>query len=117
MYASFLDKLSTLKNISSKWDETWVSLTIEGTYSETINKSYFEDLFTESSDLGIKSLITFSVLGENISLDSFVEELDDGSEWKLHINKDALSEDENNIIHTFFSLKRSLRIGQVNRIR
>lgn len=102
MYASFLDKLSTLKNISSKWDETWVSLTIEGTYSETINKSYFEDLFTESSDLGIKSLITFSVLGENISLDSFVEELDDGSEWKLHINKDALSEDENNIIHTFF---------------
>ena len=45
MYASFLDKLSTLKNISSKWDETWVSLTIEGTYSETINKSYFEDLW------------------------------------------------------------------------
>lgn len=77
MYASFLDKLYTLKNISTQWRESWVSLTLEGTYSDSINKSYFEDLFTESSNLGIKPLLTFTVFGENVDLDNFAEELID----------------------------------------
>lgn len=102
MYTSLFDKLATLKNVSSHWEETWVSFTLEGTYSNSINKSYFEDLFAESSSLGIKTLLNFSVLGESIDLDNFADELVDGSEWKIHINKDALSQDENGIIHTFF---------------
>lgn len=102
MYASFLNKLFTLKNISSHREESWVSLTLEGTYSDSINKSYFEDLFTESSVLGIKPLLTFTVLGEIVDLEDFAEELIDGCEWKLHINKDALPKDENGIINTFF---------------
>ena len=53
MYTSLFDKLATLKNVSSLWEETWVSFTLEGTYSNSINKSYFEDLFAESSSLGI----------------------------------------------------------------
>lgn len=69
MYASLFDKLATLKNVSSHWEETWVSFTLEGTYSNSINKSYFEDLFAESSGLGIKTLLNFSVLGESIDLD------------------------------------------------
>lgn len=107
MYASFFDKLSTLKNISSQREETWVSLTLKGTYSDSINKSYFEDLFAESSSMGIKSLLTFMILGENIDLDNFADELVDGSEWSVHINKDAFVKDENGIIHTFFLSKRS----------
>lgn len=102
MYASFLDKLYTLKNISSQWEETWVSLTLKGTYSDSINKSYFEDLFAESSNVGIKSLLTFTILDESINIDNFADDLVDGEDWKLHINKDALPKDENDIIHTFF---------------
>ncbi len=109
MYASLFDKFSTLKNVSSHWEETWGSFTLEGTYSESTNKSYFEDLFAESSDLGIKSLINFSVLGENVDLDHFAEELVEGSEWKFHINKDALSKDENEVIHTFFFFTESFK--------
>ena len=110
MYASFLNKLSTLRNISSQRVESWVSLTLEGTYYDSINKSYFEDLFTESSNLGIKPLLTFTVLGENVDLDNFAEELIDGCEWKLHINKDALSKDENGIINTFFLSEEQFKI-------
>lgn len=51
MYTSLFDKLAILKNVSSHWEETWVSFTLEGTYSNSINKSYFEDLFAESSIL------------------------------------------------------------------
>ena len=51
-----------------------MSLTLEGTYSDSINKSYFEDLFAESSNLGIKPLLTFTVLGENVDLDNFADE-------------------------------------------
>lgn len=54
------------------------------------------------------NLVTFSVSGESYNLDSFEEELVDGSDWKLHINKDALQKDDNEIIHTFFYSKDSL---------
>lgn len=109
MYTLFFEKLSTLKNVSSQWEETWASFTLEGTYSSSINKSYFEDFFAESSDIGIKSLLNFSVLGDNIDLDNFADELVDGSEWKLHVNKDALSKDENGVIHTFFFFAESFK--------
>lgn len=110
MYASFLDKLFTIKNLSSQWVESWGALTLKGTYSDSINKSYFEDLFAESSNLGIKPLLTFTVLGENVDLDNFAEEMIDGCEWKLNINKDALSKDENGIINTFFLSEEQFKI-------
>lgn len=102
MYAIFFSKLSVLKNVSSYYDETWASLTISGTYCDAINKSYFEELFIESFSIGIDNLLTFSVSNEIISLGDYADELVDGCEWKLHVNKNALHKDVNDVVHTFF---------------
>lgn len=102
MYAIFFSKLSVLKNVSSYYDETWASLTISGTYCDAINESYFEELFIESFSIGIDNLLTFSVSNEIISLGDYADELVDGCEWKLHVNKNALHKDVNDVVHTFF---------------
>lgn len=105
MYSKLFETISVLHNISSSMEETWVSFDLSGTYSERHNKSYFDDFLAECSNLNIIGLITFIISEEVVNKETYSEEMVEGSNWSLHINKDAIPQDINNIIHTFFYSK------------
>ena len=63
------------------------NLTFEGVYSNRYSSSFFSDLYDAFVREEISKAIVFYIDNERILVSDFIEELDEGSKWKIHINK------------------------------
>lgn len=108
MFQTLFDKISRVESISSSFDETWIALNTRGVYQATHNKSYFVELHEEAANLGL----TFSMFIDNdrVNRANINEELIDGSEWRINIDKTSLHE-RADVINNFFSIKRNFLLG------
>ncbi len=103
-FENIAEKLDIINGISISHSESWSNLTFEGVYSSRYSNSFFSDLYDAFTKEGISKAIVFYVDNEKILFPDFIENLDEGSEWKIHINKASwLSKfDNTHICHTFF---------------
>ena len=103
-FENIAEKLDIINGISTSHSESWSNLTFEGVYSSRYSNSFFSDLYDAFTKEGISKAIVFYVDNEKILFPDFIENLDEGSEWKIHINKASwLSKfDNTHICHTFF---------------
>jgi hypothetical protein len=91
MFAELFDKLYCIDNISNKsqFVENWGNISFSGVYNSQ-NKSYFEDVNSELTKLDIQTSIHFFIGNTAKTFQNFIDELQDGDNWKLNINKNIL---------------------------
>lgn len=106
-FKNIVEKLDIINGISTSHSESWTSLTFEGVYCSRYSDSYFSELYDAFVNEGIVNAIVFHIDNERMDASEFIEELYDGSKWKIHINKTCWLDkfDETHICHTFFYYK------------
>lgn len=99
-----INELNGIKGVSSAFIETWSSLTFKGCYNGTYSKSYFSDLYSIFKENKIEKALSIFLDNEKLQIQAFINELNDGDSWKIHINKNIwnVKPDGRNICHTFF---------------
>lgn len=102
MFQTLFDKISRVECISSSIDETWIALNIRGVYEAAHNKSYFVELHEEADVLGIN--LSMFIETDRIDWNSINDDLIDGTEWRINIDKTSLYEGTE-VINNFFFYK------------
>ena len=84
---NILDKI--IDGFQAKFTENWVNLTILGNYHNQ-QKPLFNELVTAFTALNIQSALSFFIETDNYSFDNFINEIQNGDNWRININKDVL---------------------------
>lgn len=106
MFQILFDKISRIENISSSIDETWIALNITGIYQTIHNNSYFVELYEEASNIGVT--LSMFIDNDRVNWDTIDEDLVDGAEWRINIDKTSLYEGTNVINNFFFHKEKFL---------
>lgn len=99
-----VEKLDFINGISISHSESWSNITFEGVYSNRYSSSFFSDLYDAFTIEEISKAIVFYIDNEKVLVSEFIEDLYEGSKWKIHINKASWLGriDDTHICHTFF---------------
>lgn len=106
MFQILFGKISRVKNISSSTDETWIALNIKGVYQSIHNKSYFVELHEEATNMGLT--LSMFIDNDRVNWANINEDLIDGSEWRINIDKTSLYEGADVINNFFFHKEKFL---------
>ncbi len=88
MIKDLFDILSKVKAISSESFDTWNSLTFKGIFKNDIDKNLFRELSAKIESKSIDKSISYQIDTTSFSsLSYFIEDLLEGSNWKISINK------------------------------
>ncbi len=103
-FENIVKNIDIINGISISHSESWSNLTFEGVYSNRYSSSFFSDLYDAFVREEISKAIVFYIDNERILVSDFIEELDEGSKWKIHINKASWlgKFDSTHVCHTFF---------------
>lgn len=104
LFKNIVEKLENINGVSTSHSESWTHLSYEGVYNSKYSSSFFSDLYGAFVSQNIENAIIFYIDDERVSSSDFIEELNNGSKWGIHINKtNWLNKfDKTNICHTFF---------------
>lgn len=104
LFKNIVEKLENINGVSTSHSESWTHLSYEGVYNSKYSSSFFSDLYDAFVSQNIENAIIFYIDDERVSSSDFIEELNNGSKWGIHINKtNWLNKfDTTNICHTFF---------------
>lgn len=110
IFKNIIEKLENINGVSTSYSESWTHLSYEGVYNSKYSSSFFSDLYGAFVSQNIENAIIFYIDDERVSSSDFIEELNNGSKWGIHINKtNWLNKfDTTNICHTFFIIKTVL---------
>ena len=97
-----IEKLNIISGVSNSHSENWTFLTFEGIYNDRYSKTYFSDLCDAFKEENLEDALALYVGNDKMCLSDFLEEIDNGSKWKIHINKISWLDKFNDICHTFF---------------
>lgn len=106
MFQILFDKISRVKSISSSIDETWIALNIRGGYQAQHNKSYFVELHEEATNMGLT--LSMFIDNDKVNWTSINDDLIEGAEWRINIDKTSLYESTDVINNFFFHKEKFL---------
>lgn len=108
MIKELFDILSKLETISSESSDTWNSLTFKGILKDESHKNLFRELSVKIQAKSIDKSISYQIDTSSFSsLDDFIEDLLEGSNWKISINKTSNIQDTS---LNFFIDKREFKL-------
>lgn len=88
MIKDLFEILSKVKTISSDSIESWNSLTFKGVFTSDDDKEIFRELSAKIESKSINKTISYQIDTTSFSsLNNFIEDLLQGSNWKININK------------------------------
>lgn len=106
MFESIFEKLQRIELLSKEFLEQWAYLTFNGIY-QSDNKSFFEELYQEFFEKNLQASLIFKIDNDILPIQEFIEDIQVGDKWEIHINKlslvNIIKKEKNIFVNIFYS--------------